>query len=423
MFSAVAQLPSLRSLHLTTSLNQETWSPEALRPYATCVACLSALTALTRLQLNPSFGYYDRGDSRRSMGRDPNRDDLMREVWAAHHTSLLSALRCMPQLQSLTASALWLRPSELAPLTSLTSITVPGLLPDLERPSVTAQGSAAGGATLLPPHLQELLLGGASPRALAELRPQQALSRLCAHRMRFGVSDVDTAGRLRAEAVAAVGPAVRLLTTYRDPTCKLVVVHIANDARHSPLLPPEGVPNGHMEWIRQLQGLDGAFRMVTLEGLALGPGDLSCLGESLRDLERERPSCNSRPAHRHGNAMLHAQGHAYLVPSFLPVRGNVHSAPSAAVLLRSCCLVCRPCCPVLTVAVLLLRFCLQAWHCGTAPSRWSPCPCFGSPCCGWNGWSWTCGPARASATRCWRRCCCPCAARTAVRCRCSSSRA
>ncbi len=308
LLATVAQLTSLRSLHLSTGLKEGTWSPEALRPYATCVARLSTLTALTQLQLQPPYGFFNQGDSWLSMVQDPNQHLRAEEVWTAHQISLMSALRCMPLLASLTAPSLWLRPYEMAQLTALTSIAVGGLLPAAGHPSEAAQGAAASGAAL-PAHLQELTLqAGASPRALAALKPREAFARLNMHTMRFGKLDVTPGGQLRAETAAAVGPAVRLLTAYRGRTPQSAVFSITADAGRSALVPPEGAANGHMEWIRQLHGLSDRYRAVSLERVALGPGDLSCLGEALRDLKSKRHVCTGRVAHQHRAACCVLRG-------------------------------------------------------------------------------------------------------------------
>ncbi len=134
-------------------------------------------------------------------------------------------------------------------------------------------GLPAAGCVPLPPHLVEIVLGaGVSPRAYAALQPAAAFSRLHACALIFGVSDVDSEGRLRAEAVAAVGPAVRLLTTYRDPTLGSSRFGIDYDGSSLLLQPRAGAPTGHMEWIR---GLDG-FGRLELYNIALRAGDLSC---------------------------------------------------------------------------------------------------------------------------------------------------
>ncbi len=201
VISAVAQLGTLESLCLQTSFDPTSASPEAVRPHATCLACLSALTALTHLQLEPSLCYDNRVDSWSVMEKHGDRHGAWCEVREAHSTSLLSALRCMPQLQHLHCPELWLQPSDLAALTALTSVTLMGLLP----PAVGQQpswqegtgliGLPAAGCVPLPPHLQTLvLIWGASARTYAALRPAAAFSRLRAHALVFGVSETSRGG-------------------------------------------------------------------------------------------------------------------------------------------------------------------------------------------------------------------------------------
>ncbi len=305
MISTVAQLTTLESLLLMTSFDPASTPLEAVRPHATCVALLSSLTALTQLQLRPSRRYDNRVDSWSVFEEDGGQHKAWCAVREAHRSSLLSALRCMPQLQHLHCLTLFLQPSELAALTALTRATLMGLLP----PAVGQQPSPregrglislpAAGCVALPPHLQELVLvWGASPRAYAALQPAAAFSGLHARALVFGMSDVDTEGRLRAEALAAVGPAVRLLTTYRDPTPGSGCFSIDGDGSYWPLQPRAGAPTGHIEWIRQLQGLD-AFRSLELYNIDLRAGDLSCLGQTLSNLtgEPNHEWCNSTSPH------------------------------------------------------------------------------------------------------------------------------
>ncbi len=200
MISTVAQLTTLQSLILLTSFNTTSWSPEAVLPHATCVARLSALTALNHLQLELSWCYDTHRDSGSAMETEGKQHGAWCEVRETHRTSLLSALRCMPQLQHLDCPTLWLQPSDLASLTALTSATLRGLLP----PAVGQQpsgregrgltGPQAAGCVPLPPYLRELVLFlGASPRAYAALRPAAAFSRLRAPIMLFSMSDTTAA--------------------------------------------------------------------------------------------------------------------------------------------------------------------------------------------------------------------------------------
>ncbi len=142
MISTVAQLTNLESLCLLTYCDSPSVSPEAVWPHATCVAHLSALTALTYLRLEVSACYDYPVESWSAMMKDVYRYHAWRVVQEAHRTSLLSALGCMPQLQRLFCPGLWLQPSELAPLTALTSVTLMGLLPPaVERPDSSRRGS------------------------------------------------------------------------------------------------------------------------------------------------------------------------------------------------------------------------------------------------------------------------------------------
>ncbi len=296
IFGTVAQLTTLRSLQLYTNVNPDAWSPESVRPYATSVAHLSALTALTSLSLVPSWLYEDHGDSWKRAQRDGRKHGAWCEVRDAHRTSLLFALSCMPQLKRLDCPTLWLRPSELGPMGALTFLRVGGLLPPVMGPSDgPAEGGSAGVSAAdrhLPQRLRELVLRvGASPRALAPLLLTPALCKLDVQLMRFGMSDVDTEGRLRAEAVAAVGQAVRLLAVYRDQIPDVVRLCIEADGGPGPVKPREDAPNGHIEWIWQLQGL-AAFRNLKLAHLDLRAGDLSCLGQALGSMHGKHPcSC------------------------------------------------------------------------------------------------------------------------------------
>ncbi len=89
-----------------------------------------------------------------------------------------------------------------------------------------------------------------------------------------------------------MGPAVRLLTTYRSPTPCACGFSIDCDAGSRPLQPRAGAPTGHMEWIRQLRGLD-AFGSVEFYNVDLRAGDLSCLGHTLCNLTGEPDRCRT----------------------------------------------------------------------------------------------------------------------------------
>ncbi len=300
--STLEQLTALRSLHLT--YNAPLATPETVLPQATCVARLSALTALTHLQLVPSWCYEDHGDdwlTAGDMGSSPEEVAEWCEVAEAHRAALLSALRCMPQLQSLESAKMWLRPSELLPLTALTSLTLAGLLPPgAGHPSVpawTRPGGRLPAGAALPPQLHTLdLRDGASPRALALLQPSPAFVRLSVSCMHFGMSDVDADGRPWTETVEAVGPAVRLILAYRDPAYQPSCYRYGSiegftiaGRSEGHVCPREGSLTGHTEWIRQLQGLGDAFDRIVLEGIDLSsnPADVSCLGHTLCNLKGE----------------------------------------------------------------------------------------------------------------------------------------
>ncbi len=393
VFSTVAQLTTLKSLLLTTNFNPASISPEAVRPQATCVGRLSALTALTQLQLIPSSSYEHHGDSWSVMERDGDRHGTWCEVREAHRASLLSALRCMPQLQHLYCPALWLQPSELAPLTALTRVTLMGLLPPaVGRPSGQEDGGLAGlpGASVaLPPHLRELVLErGASPRALALLQPSPAFSLLDVQLMRFGVSDVTAGGHMRAEAVAAVGPAVRLLTVYRNRASESSRLVMDCDSGHGLLRPRANAPTGHMEWIRQLRGLD-AFGSVEISNMALLAADLSCLGQTLCNITGEP---NARQSVKCAAGLQ--DEHASCDRCTAQLERNLG-------------------CKQVTITG---RICTQAWSCRTAPSQRWLFHCCGTLCSGCRPFTWTSRSSRASlSTARWSPCCwCCCAGRTLV---------
>ncbi len=307
----VGQLVALRSLHLSTSSHPS--SLDAVRRHATCVASLSTLTALTHLQLVPPSTYEDHGDNfidASSISRELEGWCAARE---AYRSSLLSALRCMPQLQSVNCSRLWLRPSELAPLTALTSLTLAGLLPPGDEHPLEVAGGRPGrfqpAGAALPPHLHTLYLDRVSPRTLARLRPSAAFTRLDVTCMQFGISDMGEDGRLLEQTVEAVGPAVRLLTAYRHRygLCSrdrlsswgglAILGRGPADVR-----PRQESPNGHIEWIRHLQGLDDAYDCVDFDSLVLSAGELNCLGHTLRNLQGEsRIRCAQSDSQWHAN--------------------------------------------------------------------------------------------------------------------------
>ncbi len=296
MTEVVSQLRSLRSLHLCIV------SPGAVAANATCVGRLSTLTALTHLHLVLPDRYAHHGYSWEEKQQERGRHAALCETREEHRIALLSALRAMHQLQHLHCPTLWLLPGELAALTSPTSITLGGLLAPAVEHTLQHNGDpgrASGGQVAVPPQLRELeLLVGVSPRALVPLNPlPRSLTRAVVPAMRFGTADVDEAGRLTAEAVAAVGPAMQLLAAYGAPHS----FRIEGDGGPGRLLPRDGSPNGHMEWIRQLHGLD-TTGSLKLRNVALRTGDICCLAKTLPGLNGKlRVACASSshvvPAH------------------------------------------------------------------------------------------------------------------------------
>ncbi len=292
VYGVLSQLRKLQALRLSFVMDHVKCKPDTLRTYATGVAQLSALTALTSLELLPSGCYDDDGD-----GKTWQADalDSWSEAREAHRASLLSALRCMLQLQHLKCPRMWLRPLELpAFLTALTSLTLCGLLPP---PGHTRLGLASAplpaASAPLPPQLRELVLVmAASPRAIAQLQPPPSLVHLVVPTLRFGMSDVDD-DNLRAEAVAAVGPAVRTLVACRHPVRGPDSLCIHADGSGAPLLPCEDSPNGHVEWIRQLQGLD-VFDEIAIDTVHLSTAELCCLGQVLPNLS-SKTFCTAGP--------------------------------------------------------------------------------------------------------------------------------
>ncbi len=300
VLKTVAQLKTLRSLDLCINLRDEVVRAPDLSPLrsnAPCVAHLSALTALTRLRLVMSECYEHAADSYAKQSRPDfplEAGGSRAEVQEAHRTALLSALRCMPQLQHLHCPTLWLAPGDAAALSALTSLAVGGLLPPPVGPppmqpaaeETLRPPTQAAGVMALPPQLRELaLLNRASPRALALLQPPLSFTDLHIDEMSFGTTDVAVEGRLRAEAVAAVGPAVQLVVRYRSRSLRKFIV--SADGAPGRLQPREDSPDGHMEWIRQLQGL-GVVGNLEIDNVELSTGDLCCLAQTLPGLTGKR---------------------------------------------------------------------------------------------------------------------------------------
>lgn len=79
-----------------------------------------------------------------------------------------------------------------------------------------------------------------------------------------------------------MGPAVRRLLAF--PGAGLRTLGIVCDGGPGKMRPREGVPNGHVEWILQLRGLDACHRGMIFGGVALGVGDMDCLAHMLPTL-------------------------------------------------------------------------------------------------------------------------------------------
>ncbi len=292
LLAAVAPLRTLQSLCVFMEHNPGLDTPEALHPHATTVSHLSALTALASLTLLLPRCYEHHGENWLRKIHDGDRHAAWCEVREAHRASLLSALRALPQLQHLHCPTLWLHPAEAAPLTALTSLTLGGLLPPAPGGQSTTEptggGVRSGGVGhvhgSLPPGLRTLVIKqGVSPRALALLQPPASLTRLDVSRVCFGTSDVTADGQLLGESVSALGPAVRLLAGLRCGDDQTGPICIRGDGYIAALRPREGSTNGHMEWIRQLQGLDGYRSDIELWNIELSAADLVCLGQALPD--------------------------------------------------------------------------------------------------------------------------------------------
>ncbi len=308
ILSIVAQLTSLQSLSLHTNVKLGMRVAEMVPSYDD----LSTLTALTSLRLLLSGSYDYTGGLERDREEAAGQFTAWTQVRAAHRAEVFSALRAMPQLQHLHCPTLWLLPAEAASLTALTSLTLGGMLPpSTNHPPPELEGSEGPGpaaptatsAVPLPPQLQELvLLVGASPRLLARLQPPASLLHLSIKTMTFGISDLPSDGRVVAEAVEAVGPAVQLLVDLhgrskqphhyqrqqqqRQQREQPTSMCIRGGGWPDCMRPPEGSLAGHAEWIRQLRGLD-VYDRVELSALALETGDLCCLGQALPNLQRK----------------------------------------------------------------------------------------------------------------------------------------
>ncbi len=300
IISSILPLTHLRALDLSIHVDPEEFTHEAIAPYTTSLARLSALTALTELQLELSFCYELGSDSLQTMQLEGGDQEAWTEVREQHRASLLSALRAMPQLQHLYCPTLWLHPSEAATLTTLTSLRLGGLLPP-------PHGEASS-TNPLPPRLADLhLISAVSPRALASLQIPSTLTSLRSCRLRFGMSDVNQETcQLLPEAVEAVGPAVQRMKAL-GPNGALNIEHGGTGS----LLPRAGVPDGHAEWLGQLGALDGVN--VALRGFALQVEDVCCLAHTFGKVQvstRYWPSCSPTRCWE-----MHSSCHHYSVAS------------------------------------------------------------------------------------------------------------
>ncbi len=279
MLSTITTLTQLRSVNLNLA-DPTISSPDAARHHAATWLYLSALTALTSLKLELSDCYKSAGDSWRRQQQDGEEHEAWEEVREVQRTSLLSALRAMPQLQHLDCRTLSLRLSEAAFLTALTSLTLGGLLPPPQQPH--SNSAAAPGA--LPPQLRALTLaGGTSPTLLAAWQPPPGLTQLHVSCIRFGTSDVSPELQLRPEMARCVSLAAELLARLsgREPFADVAIVADCGDL---PMQPPVDAALGHVEWIRGLAPLGTWLETVKVEGVRLHVGDLVCLVSTLPQL-------------------------------------------------------------------------------------------------------------------------------------------
>ncbi len=300
LLSTVSTLTQLRSLNLSLLVNPHACTPDSVRPHATCLACLGALTALTSLHLSLQAGRKVYGDSWKEQTEAGAEHVAWAEVTEVQRSSLLSALRCMPQLQDLSCAKLWLRLYEVTPLTALTRLTLGGLLPPHVAPtgdgaasavaaatsaaaaSVGAGASASGGS--LPPQLRAFDLWEAiAPSALAALQPPTSMTKLHVSCIRFGMSDVSPDCRVLPKAVRDFGLAARRLAPFLLPEYWHDLT-VAADCGDRPMGPPEAGAQSHTGWIRQMDVLS-ALTHLRFQGVRLYVGDLACLVATLPDLE------------------------------------------------------------------------------------------------------------------------------------------
>lgn len=283
----MSSLTQLRSLYLVTNPHPDTCSPEAVLRHIPALGSLSSLTALTSLDLVLPMCYTPIADSYDRRGDVPEAWEPVRQ---AQHVALLAAFRCMPQLRRLWCPNLWITAAEAASFTNLTSLQLGGLLPP-GCGATTGAGAGAGagdGQASLPPNLRDFQLAVAvSPQVLASLQLPLSLRHFYPPRIQFGMSAVGPDGRILAETVEAVGPAVRQLLScvpaqHWQLHAEAVVIA---DWGHFVMKPrADGPQGGHAEWISQLAGLD-VFRSFTLDGVQLQAGDLLCLVATLPKLK------------------------------------------------------------------------------------------------------------------------------------------
>ncbi len=278
LLSTMCKLTQLRSLRLELSLGAGSCTLYAMRQHATVLVHLSTLTALTSLDLELPSCYEPAGDSWQRQLQDGHQHAAWEEVREAHRTAVLSALRCMPQLQDLICRKLWLRPSDLASLTaSLTSLILGGLLPPEQQQQ---DSSSAAASCTLPPQLRTLALaGGASPSCLAAFQPPPSLMEINVSCIRFGRADVSLDCWLRPQAARDVSAAAELLARSEPRACKIVA-----DCGNGPMQPPGGAADGHEPWIRGLEPLGTWLEDLTMRGVQLLVGDVVCFASMLPKL-------------------------------------------------------------------------------------------------------------------------------------------
>ncbi len=312
VFSSIAQLTQLRSLDLRTNPAPGTCSPDALLRHIPALGSLSALTALTSLELVLPVCYMPIADNHTRLldsGEQWQAWELVRQL---QHGALLAAFRSMPHLQRLACPTLHLAPSDtcLTCLTNLTSLTLGGFLPppppalspaqSLQDSGVAAIAAAVAaaaaafrpgatppaGSSLLPPMLQQLeLVAGVSPGALAELQLPPSLTWLSVPRIQIGMSGLTGDGSMRPQTVNDLGAAVQLILSLpTPPELSTSSIELVAEGCLSLSGPRAHGPQGYAEWIPQLAGLD-AFQLLTLSGgIRLQEGDLVCLASTLPEL-------------------------------------------------------------------------------------------------------------------------------------------